>query len=88
MTSILIFLTAIGLGLVTAGVAKWKGRRPMTWLLYGVVGSPVAIPLLLMLERRPSEHTHTPIVYFSAAIVVFALVAVVAIHRLQNTPPI
>jgi len=88
MTSILIFLTAIGLGLVTAGVAKWKGRRPMTWLLYGVVGSPVAIPLLLMLERRPSEHTHTPIVYFSAAVMIFALIAVVAIHRLQSAPPI
>ena len=88
MTSILIFLTAIGLGLVTAGVAKWKGRRPMTWLLYGVVGSPVAIPLLLMLERRPSEHTHTPIVYFSAAIVVFALVSVLTIHMIQSASPI
>lgn len=88
MTSILIFLTAIGLGLVTAGVAKWKGRRPMTWLLYGVVGSPVAIPLLLMLERKPSEHTHTPIVYFSAAVVIFALIAVVAIYRFQSASPI
>jgi len=88
MTSILIFLTAIGLGLVTAGVAKWKGRRPMTWLLYGVVGSPVAIPLLLILERKPSEHTHTPIVYFSAAIVVFALVAVMTIHRIQSAAPV
>lgn len=88
MTSILIFLTAIGLGLVTAGVAKWKGRRPTTWLLYGAVGAPIAIPLLLMLEQRPSEHTHTPIVYFSAAICVFALVAVMTVHMIQSAAPI
>jgi hypothetical protein len=38
-TSILIFFTAFGLGSVTSGVAKWKARCPLAWLLYGAMGT-------------------------------------------------
>jgi heme/copper-type cytochrome/quinol oxidase subunit 4 len=84
MTSVLIFLTALALGLITAGIAQWKGRSASTWLLYGLVVSVVAIPFLLTLERRQSDAARLALVYFVAAVLLLAIIAVLVIYRAQN----
>jgi len=84
MTSILVFLTAIALGLLTAGIAQWKGRPPTTWLLYGAIAWFLALPYLLMQSRRPGSHDRTALPYFVGAAIVLAFVALLAIYGMQT----
>jgi len=84
MTSVLIFLTAIALGLITAGVAQWKGRPPTTWLLIGLVGSVAAISFLLVQKSRSSPEARLAFVYYGAAGLVLSFVGFMAVYRIQN----
>lgn len=84
MISVLIFLTVLAFGLITAGIAQWKGRSASTWLLYGLVVSVVAIPFLLTQERRQSETARLALVYFVGAVLLLAIIAVVVVYRIQN----
>lgn len=84
MTSVLIFLTAIALGLVTAGVAQWRGRPPTTWLLIGLVGSIAAIPFLLVQKSHFSKDARLAYVYYGAAGLVFSFVGFISVYRIEN----
>lgn len=84
MTSILFFLTAIALGLITAGLAQWKGRPPTTWLLIGLVGSIAAIPFLLVQKGHLSQDGRLAFIYYGAAGLVLSIVGVMAVYRIQN----
>jgi len=84
MTSVLIFLTAIALGLITAGVAQWKGRPPTTWLLIGLVGSVAAISFLLVQKSRSSQDARLAFVYYGAAGLVLSFVGFMAVYRIQS----
>lgn len=85
MTSILIFLAAIALGLITAGVAQWKGRPPTTWLLIGLVGSIAAIPFLLIQKRHFTQDARLAFLYYGGAGLIFSVIGVIMVYRIQNT---
>jgi drug/metabolite transporter (DMT)-like permease len=85
VTSILIFLAAIAFGLITAGVAQWKGRPPTTWLLIGLVGSIAAIPFLLVQKRHFTQDPRLALLFFGGAGLVLSVIGVIMIYRIQNT---
>jgi hypothetical protein len=79
-----MFLTVVSLGLVTAGIAQWKGRSATTWLLYGLVASPLAISFLLVLRRRQSDDARLALAYFVAAVSLLAIIGVLQVYRFQS----
>ncbi|MDB5525526.1 MAG: hypothetical protein JWM58_3289 [Rhizobium sp.] len=84
MTSVLLFMTAVAIGLLTAGIAMWKGREPWQWLLFGTVLCIVAIPLLLIKEQRPSGRSRYAWIFFLAALMIITAAGVLFVNRLQN----
>ena len=84
MTVPIILLIAIALGLISAGIAKWKGRWPLQWILYGALFSVVAIPFLLLLERRDSDQSRSPWIYYLAAVMLLTVAGMLIVYRLQN----
>lgn len=84
MTSVLIFLTAIALGLITAGLAQWRGRPPTTWLLIGLVASIAAIPFLLVQKSHFSQDARLAFIYYGAAGLILSVVGVISVYRIEN----
>jgi fatty acid desaturase len=55
ISSIVFFLGAMVLGLLPAGIARWKGYSFLWWWVYGTLVWIVAFPHSLLKRRQRSE---------------------------------
>jgi len=58
---------------------------PTTWLLIGLVGSIAATPFLLVKKRNFTQDARLALLYYGGAGLVFSVIAVIMIYRIQNT---
>ena len=47
-----IFILSLACGLATAWLARGRGRAFLTWLIWGTLFAPFALPIVLMRPRR------------------------------------
>lgn len=52
-----VVLVPAGLGLITATIAKGKGRSFVAWWLFGALLFVVALPMALLMSPRPEMTT-------------------------------
>jgi hypothetical protein len=52
---LLVIMLAIGLGILTAGVAKRYDRAPLAWGIFGALLFIIALPTLFYLGRREGQ---------------------------------